>query len=73
MKQIKSKNIEYIHYDAGQKLLHIKFHNSDHLYHYHGIPNHVYIAFENAQSHGEHFAEHIKDKFKHKKIVTKKK
>lgn len=68
MKTVKSKNIKSIHYTPETKVLEVTFHAGGHVYHYHNVPNHVYTAFENAKSHGEHFAEHIKNKY-----VTKKK
>ncbi len=63
MKTVKSKNIKHMHYNPETKVLEITFHSNNATYHYHDVPNHVYIGFENAKSHGEHFAQHIKTKF----------
>lgn len=72
MKIVKSTHIHSIDYNPKEKTLHVKFHGSDHIYHYHGVLEHQYKAFENAKSHGEHFASHIKGKFVHKKVKPKK-
>lgn len=32
-------------------------------YDYPGVPEHVYLAFLRARSHGEFFNEHIKDRY----------
>lgn len=73
MKTIKSGNIHSIDYDAKTKTLKVKFHGSEHIYHYDGVQEHQYKDFENAKSHGEHFNKNIRGKFIHKKHHGRKK
>lgn len=63
MKSVKSSNIKNIHYNKEKKILEVTFHAGGQVYHYHDFSEEEYKAFENAKSHGEHFARHIKNRY----------
>lgn len=54
-----SSNIASVGYDAGEKLMEIKFHNGG-LYQYKHIASSTWTNFINAQSKGKYFATNIK-------------
>lgn len=62
----KSSNIKSSSYDAKKHVLTLTFHTGD-VYEYHGVPPVEYTKFQLAKSHGEHFAENIKNNYKFKR------
>ena len=72
MKIVKSKNIKHIHYDPETKTLEVGFHAGGHVYSYHDVSEEEYKAFENAKSHGSHFADNIKKKYHGRRKKDKK-
>ena len=50
-------------YDSESGIMKVKFRDGG-TYHYHKVDQHHYDKFVNAESHGKHFHQHIKDKFK---------
>ncbi|MEM6669391.1 MAG: KTSC domain-containing protein [Pseudomonadota bacterium] len=57
---VNSSAIARIEWDAGT--LSIWFHESGR-YDYHGVPEHVYLAFLRAPSKGTFFSDHIRDRY----------
>jgi len=72
MFKCKSSNIDYLKYNKEDETLEVCFANGG-VYHYFGVKESAYKAFEEADSHGKHFAKHIKDSFKFKKQEKKEK
>lgn len=66
--QLKSSNIAGCSYSRKVKVLIVDFH-SGFRYAYRGVPERLYRRFLNAKSHGEFFAENIKDKFEYQKLA----
>lgn len=63
MKVVNSKNIHSIHYDPKTEILEVTFHHGGGTtYHYHGVTENLYKDFENAESHGKFFNQHINHK-----------
>lgn len=64
---VRSSNISSIGYDEINEILEIEF-LSGGIYQYLDVPVYVYEELIDADSHGKYFNEHIKDKYKTKKI-----
>jgi KTSC domain-containing protein len=64
--KIKSSNIDEITHLEGDKL-EVKFKDGG-TYHYYDVPKHKHDKLINADSIGEHFHQHIKNKHKWDKI-----
>jgi len=62
MKPVKSSNIQAIGYDAATKVLSVEFKTG--LYHYQGVSQEVYDAFEKSESIGKFHVQHIKNTYK---------
>lgn len=58
MKEVKSSNISHIGWKDGT--LSVRFKSGDKVYDYAGVTEAEWKAFENAESHGSHFHNHIK-------------
>lgn len=65
MISVSSSNIDSIGYEDGT--LYVRF-NSGSLYSYSNVPESVYRALMNADSHGKYFAAHIKNVYPYKHI-----
>lgn len=62
----KSSNIKSSNYDPQKKTLTLTFHTGD-TYEYMGVPPLEYTKFQVAKSHGEYFANNIKNNYKFKR------
>ena len=72
MFKCKSSNIDYLKYNPEDQTLEVCFVNGG-VYHYYNVTQPAYKAFEEADSHGTHFAKHVKNAFKFKKQEKKEK
>lgn len=66
-KHVSSSNLHSVGYDLKTETLEIKFHESG-IYHYFNVPEIIYNKLMAAHSKGSYFDEHIKPKFRYRKI-----
>jgi hypothetical protein len=59
--------IAFFHYDAGRKVLRIRF-VSGRIYEYLDVPEDIYSGMKEASSKGTYFNQHVKDQFKYRLI-----
>lgn len=64
---VSSDNISSIGYDLNSKTLEIQF-NDGSIYQYYDVPDYVNRGLMGASSHGTYFHQHIKGKYRYKKI-----
>lgn len=62
MIKVASSQIDAVGYDAGQRVLGVKFHRSGR-YDYTGVPQDVYDGMLAAESVGKYFGANVKGKF----------
>lgn len=59
--RLSSSNLKSVQYKPEQAILQIEFHNGS-TYEYHNVTPGEYSALINADSHGEHFARHFRNR-----------
>lgn len=64
---VSSSNLASVGYDPQQQILEIAFRNGS-VYQYFNVPLHIYQGLMNAGSHGRYFNNHIKDRYRYRKI-----
>ena len=64
---VRSTNLRSIGYDPDARVLEIEFHSGS-IYQYINVPEQVYLALMNAVSKGSYFSDHIKERYKFKRI-----
>jgi len=64
---VSSTNIRSVGYDSSSQTLEVEFHNGG-IYQYYGVPSSVYQGLMNASSHGSYLAQHIKDRYRYRKV-----
>ena len=62
-----SSNVRSIGYDSASSTLEVEFIN-DGLYQYFNVPGAVYAAFMRAPSKGSYLANHIKDRYRFRRL-----
>lgn len=66
-KPIKSSNIKSVGYDAATKRMEVEFSGGG-VYEYEGVEPDDHASFVHDRSPGGHFAAHIRNRFKSKKL-----
>jgi uncharacterized protein len=66
-KPVSSSNIASIGYDENSSTLEIEFLNNS-IYQYFDVPQHIYQALMQADSHGQYLAQNIKGVYRYSKI-----
>ncbi len=66
-KPVSSSNIASIGYDENSSTLEIEFLNNS-IYQYFDVPQHIYQALMQANSHGQYLAQNIKGVYRYSKI-----
>ena len=66
-KPVTSSNIASIGYDENSSTLEIEFLNNS-IYQYFDVPQHIYQALMQADSHGQYLAQNIKGAYRYSKI-----
>ena len=66
-KPVSSSNIASIGYDENSSTLEIEFLNNS-IYQYFDVPQHIYQALMQADSHGHYLAQNIKGVYRYSKI-----
>lgn len=64
---VRSSNIASIGYDPVEGILEVEFHDSG-LYEYYRVPDSVHRGFVSAASPGTYFADHIKDRYRFRRL-----
>jgi hypothetical protein len=64
---VKSSNVRSIGYDASTGTLEVEF-QSGGKYQYFSVPETLYVAFMRASSKGRYLKDHIKDRYRCRKI-----
>ena len=64
---VKSSNIKSIGYERTSKTLEIEFHSGG-LYEYAEVPEPVHEGLMKAESHGSYLHQHIRDKYRFRKV-----
>jgi len=64
---VKSSDLTHVEYDGGASTLRIWFHSGG-SYEYYGVPESAHNGLMDAASKGKYFHQHIKDKYKYKKL-----
>ena len=65
---IESKMFLSAGYDAGQRILYLRFQSGD-VYRYFDFPQAEYHKFLQADSHGHYFLSHIRDSFRYERMA----
>lgn len=65
--KVRSSNLASIGYDAESHILEVEFKTRT-VYQYFNVPESVFVAFMNAQSHGKFLNEYIIDNFRYHQI-----
>lgn len=55
-------------YDAGRRILYLRFRSGD-VYRYFEVPENHYREFLNAESRGRYFLSHIRDQFQYERLA----
>jgi len=66
-KTVSSSNIASIGYDENSSTLEVEFLNNS-IYQYFDVPQHIYEALMQADSHGKYLAYNIKGVFRYSKV-----
>lgn len=66
---VQSTNIRSVGHDPRSNTLEVEFHDGG-IYQYDGVPASDYSALVSSQSVGSHFHEHIKARYKSKRVGT---
>jgi hypothetical protein len=61
---VDSEALASVGYDLGRSVLEIEFTSGD-VYRYHDVPAHVHRELMDADSHGRHFALHVRDRYRY--------
>jgi TIR domain/KTSC domain len=64
---VRSSNVSSVGYDARAKILEIEFHSGS-IYHYFGVPEHLFHGLLRAPSHGKYLNAHIKASYAYEQI-----
>lgn len=64
---IESSNLEEVGYDPGSRMMEILF-RSGRLYHYYGVPSHVYEGLLAAPSAGSYFHAEIRGQYGDRRV-----
>lgn len=64
---VSSSNIRAIGYDDATATLVVEFRGNT-CYEYYGVPRYIFESFFHAGSKGTYHADHIKDKYRYRKI-----
>lgn len=66
MIKVQSSTIDHLHYEAGTKVLEVKFKNGG-TYHYHDVPFEAYENLRDADSVGSHFHKYFRNQYRTEK------
>lgn len=64
---VNSSNLRSVGYDRSTQTLEIEF-NSGSVYQYYNVPESVYNGLMNASSHGQYFAQNIRDAYSYGQV-----
>ncbi len=64
---VESSMIRAIGYDAGSRTLQVEF-SSGAVYHYFDVPPEEHAALLQAESHGQHFLAHVRDRYRYARV-----
>lgn len=64
---VSSSNVSSIGYDAASQTLEVEFHNGG-VYQYYGVPESTYQGFMTAGSKGTYLHDHIKNRYRYRKV-----
>lgn len=64
---VSSSNLRSVGYDRSTQTLEIEF-NSGSVYQYYNVPESVYNGLMNASSHGQYFAQNIRDVYSYSQV-----
>jgi hypothetical protein len=64
---VTSSNIKGIGYDKSSSTLFVVFHSGG-TYQYFNVPEHLYLAFINADSKGKFLHQHVKYQYRYQKV-----
>ena len=65
--KVRSSNLASIGYDVDSHILEVEFKTRT-VYQYFNVPESVFVAFMNAQSHGRFLNEYIVDNYRYQQI-----
>ena len=61
-RRVESEALRSVGYDGKRQLLEIEFHSGE-VYRYLDVPASVHAGLMDAESHGEYFSQHVRDRF----------
>ncbi|MGQ4659260.1 KTSC domain-containing protein [Lysobacter sp. F6437] len=61
-RRVESEALRSVGYDGKRQVLEIEFQSGE-LYRYFDVPASVHAGLMEAQSHGEYFSQHVRDRF----------
>jgi hypothetical protein len=64
---LRSSNVSSAGYDTQNKILEVEFHSGA-IYHYFGVPEHLYHGLLSASSHGKYLNNYIKSSYAYEQI-----
>ena len=65
--RVSSSNLASVGYDAENMILEVEFRNGS-VYRYSGVPFGIYTDLLNARSKGRYFHDHIRERYRYKRI-----
>ena len=66
---VESRAILGVGYDGRRRVLQIEFSDHD-VYDYFDVPSSVHRGLMRAESHGRHFAEHVRDRYAYERVAA---
>ena len=64
---VESEALRGVGYDAIRRVLEIEFHSGE-VYRYFDVPGSVHAGLMGAESHGEYFSQHVRDRFEYEHL-----
>jgi hypothetical protein len=65
--RVRSSNLESVGYDPETKTLEVEFKGRT-VYQYYGVPEAMFVGLMKARSKGTYLSEHIKDRYRYRKL-----
>ncbi len=65
--RVTSSNLASVGYDPSSQTLEVAFRDGS-VYQYYGVSSAVHMQLMNASSHGSYFSQHIRDRYRYRKV-----
>jgi hypothetical protein len=65
--RVSSSNLVSVGYEPSSQTLEVALRDGS-VYQYYGVPSTVYMQLMNASSHGSYFSQHIRERYRYRKV-----